>query len=114
MDFQTLIALILIFGLIGFPIWIWWRNRQREKQRQDAILEYWDDWGAEICTSLVNKQVGIDMTQKMVVLAWGQPSYADQREVTKKGEKIRWVYGKPRRDASYVWFTDNKVTKIKT
>jgi hypothetical protein len=54
------------------------------------------------------------MTKEQVRLAWGKPSYTDQQEVTKRGEKVRWVYGAPRKGARYVWFTNDTVTKIKS
>jgi type II secretory pathway pseudopilin PulG len=91
------------------------RLRKAEEQRQTEIRSHESDWGKDICESLISKEIRIDMTPEMIRLAWGQPNDIDQKELSKTGKsKERWVYGIPRRGANYVWFTDGKVSKIKT
>jgi len=52
-------------------------------------------------------------TDEMVSYSLGKPTTIDNREVTAKCVKFRWIYGVPRQGASYIWFKDGKVTKIK-
>ena len=71
-------------------------------------------WGDEICDHLINRWVGLGMTEEMLRLSWGSPTYIDSKEFSSKGSACRWVYGIPRRGAKYVWFKNGKVQKIKT
>ncbi len=118
MDTNTFLGLFLLVAIptIVIVVLLWNRilDKRSEQQRQDEIYAHLSEWGETICSQLANKHLAIGMTTKQVALSWGQPSYTDQREITKNGEKIRWVYGIPRKGANYVWFTDAKVTKIKT
>ena len=72
-----------------------------------------NDWGKDICISLFKKEIAIDYTDEMVLYSWGKPTTIDNQEVTSKSQKYRWIYGVPRQGASYVWFKDDKVNKIK-
>lgn len=85
---------------------------QRERERVATILSHKDEWEEDICQSLINRRIGIDMTEEMVRLAWGKPSRIENKELTRRGQKTRWIYGQPRKGANYVWFTNGKVTKI--
>jgi hypothetical protein len=87
---------------------------RRENARKAAIQNHAAEWGADICQTLINKNIRVDMTEEMVRLAWNNPSYVDDVEITKNGKRERWVYGTPRRGANYVWFKNSVVTKIKT
>ncbi len=117
MDTNT-VLIILVVGIVLFVlplmILIGRETAKQEKARQKEIMSHIDEWTPRICNMLVNKQITLDMTQTQVTLSWGKPSYADQKEITKKGVKIRWVYGTPRQGARYVWFSNARVTKIKT
>ena len=53
------------------------------------------------------------MTDKMVKLSLGEPTSIDNREISDRGEKFRWIYGIPRKGAAYIWFKDCVVTKIR-
>ncbi len=122
MSDQLYIVLVLVVGIVVIivPIIAISANQKKHKQqieeeRRAKILEHESTWGKSICESIISRKIGIDMTQEMVKLAWGQPSDIDQKEISKTGKsKERWVYGIPRRGANYVWFADGKVSKIKT
>lgn len=83
-------------------------------QRKKAILAYKDQWGEDVCRMVLNKKLGTGMTKEMVQLSWGKPKKIDQREVTANSERVRWVYGQPRKNAQYVYFKDGRVIKIQT
>ncbi|VAW42892.1 hypothetical protein MNBD_CHLOROFLEXI01-2192 [hydrothermal vent metagenome] len=70
-------------------------------------------WGEEMCQSLIQKKVALGMTDEMVRLSLGEPTNIDNREISDKGEKFRWIYGIPRRGTAYIWFKDGVVTKIR-
>lgn len=88
--------------------------KAREDERRGIIRTREGEWGKDVCESLIARQIQLEMTQEMVQLAWGRPSSIDEKEVTQKNTKERWIYGQPRRGANYVWFTNGKVSKIKT
>ena len=85
-----------------------------DEERQAEIWQHQAEWGEGICRMLVQKEIALDMTEEMVRLGWGDPSNREMKELTKKGQKTRWVYGQPRKGARYVWFTGGKVTKIQS
>jgi hypothetical protein len=93
--------------------WFGWGVIQENKRKQMIELRR-SEWGDEICSKLLSKKIAPEMSSDMVKLGWGSPSKVDERETTKNGVKERWVYGRPRRGANYVWFTNGKVSKIKT
>lgn len=127
------VGIILLVGLgLAGGVWVW-VNREialgpailislvlggfylttlPEKRRREAIQAHWDDWGAYFCMCAFRKQLCLDMTEEMVLLAWGRPNRIETKEITRKARKIRWIYGKPRKGASYIWFTNGKVSKI--
>jgi hypothetical protein len=85
-------------------------NDERISKVSNKVCE----WGEEIVKNLIIKRIGIGMTDEMVFYSLGRPTNVDMKEISEKGEKFRWVYGVPRQGASYIWFKDKKVTKIKT
>jgi hypothetical protein len=104
------------FAIIAFVVFVGMRTfveYRIERARRKAILAHCDEWGEKFCQAVIDKDVLIGMTEEMVRLAWGRPDKIDMREVTERGEKFRWIYGTPRKDAKYVWFTYGKVSKIK-
>jgi Ca2+/Na+ antiporter len=110
-----LLFILLIVLYIWYSIYQNRKEKEKERARQSEIMAHESEWGSGICAALIARQVGIAMTEDMVLLSWGKPSNIDQEEITKSGlNKIRWVYGQPRRGANYVWFTNGKVSKIKT
>lgn len=89
-------------------------HRQRiEEKRLRFIAKLQPIWGEDICRLLAQKKIEIGMTKEMVICAWGRPHKVDSEELTEKFEKIRWVYGKPRINASYVTFKNNLVVSIR-
>jgi len=93
--------------------WLIENKIRSSDKRVERILARIDVWGEEACQDLIQKRIGLGMTDDMVSLALGKPTTIDQREVSERGEKFRWIYGVPRKGAVYVWFKDSKVTKIK-
>lgn len=77
------------------------------------ILNNLQDWGKETCQDLLKRRISIGMTSEMVALAVGDPTSIDDRVVSEKEEKYRWIYGTPRQGATYIWFKNGIVTKIK-
>lgn len=102
-------AVFLVGG--GFLIWA---EVQANRRRRAAIMAHAGEWGAQIIEAILARRLAIDMNTDMVQLSWGRPNYVDEKEVTSKSTKERWVYGQPRRGARYVWFANGKVTKIKS
>ena len=77
------------------------------------IMNRYRDWGRDNCQRLLQQKVEVGMTDEMVKAAYGNPPVIDERETTAKDERYRYVYGRPRRDATYIWFKNGAVTKIK-
>jgi hypothetical protein len=84
-----------------------------ERRRVQEILSYSGEWGDDTCQKVVEKKISLGMTSEMVKLAVGEPTSIDNKVITERDENFRWVYGTPRYGATYVWFRDGKVTKIK-
>lgn len=82
-------------------------------QKTIGIMNKLQEWGQETTQYLLMQRIGIDMTVEMVTLSLGKPSDIDNRVVTTKDEKFRYIYGIPRKGAAYIWFKNGKVTKIK-
>ena len=89
------------------------KRRRIEAKRLALIEKARPFWGDEICDLITAKKIEIGMSEEMVFLAWGKPHKVDNTEITERFKKERWVYGKPRVDASYVTFKDGTVTSIK-
>lgn len=85
-----------------------------ERRRKELIRNNVSLWGQDVCDALLAKRVRIGMTPEMVMLAWGKPSKIDEKETTAKSEKYRYVYGRPRKGANYIWFKNGVVSKLKT
>jgi len=117
----TILILIVIVGMFALFVFVNQRAQAiAEKARIDAenarlekINAHRSEWGDGVCQNLIDKNLLLEMTQDMVRLAWGGPSSVDSQETTKAHVKERWIYGQARQGASYVWFTDGKITKIK-
>jgi hypothetical protein len=90
------------------------RLRKREAGRQAQIWFHLDTWGADICYTLTQKQIRPDMTEAMVRLAWGNPTQVELKELTREGQKTRWIYRQSRQGARYVWFTNGRVIQIQS
>lgn len=108
--------IVIIVILAAFFVFLYLNSqdtKKREEERRAQILAHNGQWSAEIIQLLIDKKIAVSMTQEMVLLSWGKPSTIDQKEITAKSNKIRWIYGTPRQGARYVWFADAKVTKIK-
>jgi hypothetical protein len=93
--------------------------REKELHRIEAIESLRTRGVISLVTqqSLIAKKVGIGFTADLVRLAWGEPTKVDQQEITAKGiSKERWVYGVGRagRPASYLFFKNGEVDKIKS
>ena len=91
-------------------------ERQKAIEREASIRQIAEEqgWTQEQRENVILRQIQPDMTENMVLLAWGPPTTRDNQEITKSGlNKERWVYGIPRQGASYVSFTDGKVARIK-
>jgi hypothetical protein len=84
------------------------------KTRTTDILNRLHKWGEETCKDLLTHRLSIGNTVEMVALSLGQPTDIDNKELTAKSNKFRYVYGAPRQGAVYIWFKDGKVVKIKT
>jgi len=93
--------------------WLIENNVNLDDKRAEGILTRFDQWGEDICQLLIERRICLSMTDDMLRLALGEPTTIDQEEVSERGEKFRWIYGVPRRGATYIWFRDGKVTKFK-
>ena len=91
---------LIVFGVGGPAFAI-----RREAKRKAAIRAKEGVWGKSTCESLIAREIELDMTQ--------EPNNIDEKEITQRGTRERWVYGRPRKGANYVWFTNGKVSKIK-
>jgi hypothetical protein len=88
-----------------------WFIRSRARRRR--IMHFRDAWGEDMCEEIWRRRIGAGMLMLQVQLAWGAPRYIDKREVTASGiHRERWVYGKARKNARYVYFKDGLVDKI--
>ena len=81
--------------------------------RISEIMSNFRDWGQDTCQKLIRRSIDIDMTVEMVKLAIGKPYEIDNKVKTAKDEKYRFIYGIPRQGATYIWFKNDKVVKIK-
>ncbi len=103
---------LVVIGYIVLQISNKQAAKKAEEARQEKIYARSDEWGKEICAALIRKQIDMDMIPEMVRLAWGKPNYTEEKSRTSKTVKVRWTYGEPRKNARYVWFTNDKVSKI--
>jgi hypothetical protein len=78
------------------------------------IMVHLEEWGPEMCLMLLEKRLALDMHADMVRAALGEPTTIDNREISRSGKKYRWVYGIPRQNATYIWFKNDQVERIKT
>ena len=77
------------------------------------IMNKYQEWGKDNCQRLLQQKIEVGMTNEMIQAAYGKPPVIDEKETTARDEKYRYVYGRPRKDATYVWFKNGVVTKIK-
>ena len=89
-------------------------RKKKELERRRAIKSYLGEWGVDICKAVYMRKVMLDMNQDMVLMSWGKPIEIDQKSINSKSVKERWVYGIKRKNASYVYFSNGKVTKIQS
>jgi hypothetical protein len=89
-------------------------EKEKESNRVSGIIAREQDWGREICRKLMDKDIDVGMTQEMVEAGLGSPDARDNIEETENVRKERWIYGVPRRGATYIWFKNGVVTRIKT
>jgi hypothetical protein len=76
-------------------------------------MQKYQAWGKDTCQRLLLKRIAIGGVAIMVILAFGRPTSIDEKVATAKDSKYRWIYGTPRQGATYVWFKNDRVTKIK-
>lgn len=93
--------------------WVVEHKIEPNRETTIEIMSKLPQWGKDICKPLLEQKINIGMTVEMVTLALGVPTIVDEKVVTAKGEKFRWVYGIPRQGAIYIWFKNGTVTKIK-
>ena len=77
------------------------------------IMSHYRDWGQDNCQCLLQQRIEPGMTDQMILAAYGNPPLIDEKESTAKDQRYRYVYGRPRRDATYIWFKNGVVVKIK-
>ena len=77
------------------------------------IMNKYREWGQDNCQHLLQQKIEVGMTAEMVEAAYGNPPIIDEKETTAKDERYRYVYGRPRRDATYIWFKNGVVMRIK-
>lgn len=107
-----IVIYLLVIGYIALRVIHNRLNQKAEEERQTRIYARSDEWGKENCAALIRKSIDIDMTPEMVRLGWGKPNYIEEKSRTSRTVKVRWTYGEPRKGARYVWFTNDKVSKI--
>lgn len=109
----TMYCLLTLGALIGPFVLYRIQQSNSDTDRIQKIYACEDNWGTEVCRTLVNREIKVGMTQDMVRLAVGPPQNIDQRESTDKYQQERWVYGVPRSrpGANYITFRDGKVSK---
>ncbi len=101
-------------GELGDEMCQWLINNDiNTDMRVNEILQQFTQFGEETCKDIIQTRIAIGMTNEMVRLSRGKPTTIDNHIITSRSEKIRWVYGIPRRGATYVWFRNGKVVKIK-
>lgn len=81
--------------------------------RVQGILSHLDGWSEEACLLLLKRNIGLGMTAEMVRASLGEPDTVDNRDISARGEKYRWIYGVPRHGAAYIWFKDDKVVRVR-
>ncbi|MBI3240840.1 MAG: hypothetical protein HYZ49_00905 [Chloroflexi bacterium] len=114
-DMATLcIAGLCFFGIPLLVVVFLAMRIIRSRQRATRIKDIESKFGTEFAALIRKKQIAVGMTKEMVALSWGNPTVVDDKEVTAENIKERWVYGAQRGNQRYVWFTSDKVTRIKT
>lgn len=93
--------------------WLIEQGHDVRDKRIAEILKQIKNWGDETCQALIQKEIGIGMTDEMIRLSLGAPTNIDNKEISTNSIKFRWVYGIPRKGATYIWFKDGVVKKIK-
>ena len=74
--------------------------------------EHRAEWGDKVVDMLLKRQMDVGMTSEMVLLSWGKPDTVENIKKTSSGQVIRFVYGKPRQGATYIYLQDNRITRI--
>lgn len=99
--------------IIGIMVLKWFWKKQAEENRVARILAHQGEWGTDTCQQLIQEKICIGMTDDMVMMSFGKPTSIDSKELSTRDEKSRWIYGVPRKGATYIWFKNGKVTKIR-
>ncbi len=81
--------------------------------RTIEIMNRLREWGHDISKDLLKRRISVGMTADMVRIAVGEPTSVDNKELTTKDEKYRYVYGVSRQGATYIWFKNGRVTKVR-
>ncbi|MBV6396888.1 MAG: hypothetical protein HFACDABA_02490 [Anaerolineales bacterium] len=93
--------------------WLIEKGINTTQERVVEIMKQIDTFKVETCRNLIERKILLGMTDEMVRLSLGKPTSIDNKEVSAQTEKFRWIYGIPRRGATYISFKDGKVTNIK-
>lgn len=93
--------------------WLIEKGINTAQERVVEIMKQIDTFRVETCRNLIERKILLGMTDEMVRLSLGEPTNIDNKEISAQGEKFRWIYGIPRRGATYISFKDGKVTNIK-
>lgn len=88
--------------------------RVRPLAQIESVMVHHPAWPDFILLTIIQHKVRPGMTSEMVLASWGRPNVIQKKEITKTGQKTRWVYGQPRRGAQYLWFTNDELTKIQS
>lgn len=84
-----------------------------DSERVAGIMSRVGEWGQDDCLALLQRRLSTGMSDEMIRASLGDPPTIDMQDISEKVKKYRWVYGKPRVNAVYIWFKDDKVTRIK-
>jgi hypothetical protein len=140
---ETKLIWLIPFIIGGIVFFRWYQKRKNEEKRVEEIMAHSKDWGEEMCgwlienrinltdprierimsqfnslstktcQNLIQRKISIGMKAELVQLSLGAPTIIDNEEVTANSEKFRWVFGIPRKGATYIWFKNGEVSKIK-
>jgi hypothetical protein len=83
------------------------------KPRTIEIMNKLHEWGEDTCRVLLERIIKNGLSVERVRLSNGDPWAIGEKVVTVKGKTFRWIYGTPRRGATYIWFRNGHVIKTK-
>lgn len=88
------------------------KRREEEVRREAFIRSKHAVWGEPFCDAAIVHEVQIGMLPEIVIAAWGEPTTVEEKAITSKKTKERWVYETPAGASKSVWFTDGRVSRI--